>query len=107
VSDQRSRTGRLLLFDPDPVKRHYFQKYVLGVMWRRLSEAERQERIAAIGFRHAESGLALPDLFGNCEHTHDHEHQTHHHVDDRHQPKREWLCASHRVDWKAVRETAQ
>jgi hypothetical protein len=58
VSEQRTDTGRLLLFEPDPVKRHYFRKYVLGVIWRRLSEAERQERIAAI-IRERRKGTAL------------------------------------------------
>jgi hypothetical protein len=48
MSELGTEMGRLLLFEPDPVKRHYFRKYVRGVIWRRLSEAERQERIAAI-----------------------------------------------------------
>ena len=29
----------------DPLKRHYFQKYVLGILCRGLSEEEKQQRV--------------------------------------------------------------
>jgi hypothetical protein len=45
---EESRTGRLLLFEPDPLKRHYFHKYVLGILWRGLSDAGKQQRLASV-----------------------------------------------------------
>jgi len=41
----RHSTARLLLFERDPGKRHYFHKYVLGILWRGLSEEEKHHRL--------------------------------------------------------------
>jgi hypothetical protein len=49
-------SGRLLLFERDPLKRDYFQKYVLGILWRGLSEEEKQDRfLEVVEHRHAQS----------------------------------------------------
>ena len=44
----RHSTGRLLLFERDPGKRYYFEKYVLDILWRALSEEEKQQRLLEV-----------------------------------------------------------
>ena len=39
------RRGRLLLLEADAVRRHYYSKYVVGILWRGLSDEEREQRI--------------------------------------------------------------
>jgi hypothetical protein len=39
------KRGRLLLFEPDAARRHYYSKYVLGILWRGLTAEEREQRI--------------------------------------------------------------
>ena len=59
---EHSSSARLLLFERDPLKRHYFQKYVLGIIWRGLSEEEQQQRLAEVlERRRARSEGAPPD----------------------------------------------
>jgi hypothetical protein len=46
MSGQLARQkGRLLLFEPDPGRRYHFRKYVEGILWRGVSETERDKRI--------------------------------------------------------------
>lgn len=42
------RRGRLLLFEPDAARRHYYSKYVVGILWRGLSDEEREQRIMGV-----------------------------------------------------------
>ena len=52
----RMPPGRLLLFERDPAKRHYFQKYILGILWCGLSEEEKHYRLLeAVKQRRAEA----------------------------------------------------
>jgi hypothetical protein len=37
--------GRLLLFEPDAARRHYYSKYVVGILWRGLNEGEKEQPI--------------------------------------------------------------
>ena len=37
--------GRLLLFEAGAAKRHYYKKYVVGDIWRGLTESEKEQRI--------------------------------------------------------------
>jgi hypothetical protein len=37
--------GRLLLFEPDAARRHYYSKYVVGILWRGLNDRGREQRI--------------------------------------------------------------
>ena len=39
------RRGRLLLLEADAVRRHYYSKYVVGILWRGLSDEEKEQRI--------------------------------------------------------------
>ena len=56
------RRGRLLLFEADAARRHYYSKYMVGILWRGLSDEEREQRIMGIlGQRGASSrGQADP-----------------------------------------------
>ena len=55
-------TARLLLFERDPGKRHYFQKYVLGILWRGLSEEEKEQRaLEAVKHRRARAGGGITE----------------------------------------------
>jgi hypothetical protein len=51
---------RLLLFERDPGKRYYFEKYVLGILWRGLSEEEKEQRVVdALRRRRAHSDESI------------------------------------------------
>jgi len=57
----RIPSARLLLFERDPGKRYYFEKYVLDILWRGLSEEEKQQRLLeVVERRRAQSEGAPP-----------------------------------------------
>ena len=54
--------ARLLLFERDPGKRYHFEKYVVGIICRGLTDEERQQRVLeAVKHGGSQSSEAVTD----------------------------------------------
>ena len=61
MSESPAERGRLLPFEPDRGKRYHFRKYVEGILWRGISETERERRILETMSRRDPNPTVPPD----------------------------------------------